>query len=326
MAETDVLDDVVATSPEGLREQALRRLKKRRELHTHAFAYVTVNVLLWGVWAIIGATAHVVPVAVVGDPGLGHRARVQRVGRLLPPSDHRGRLGARWSACAANTATDRYAVAPNRARAGRRPRRRPLPRAAAPADPHLGRDRGGGHSRLPGDELLEGADGVATRAIAIDAPAGAVWPWLAQMGPSPRGGAYTYDWIENLLGLDMHSVDHVLPEFQHPQVGDTIGYGSNLMRVARVEPGRVLASRSQDGNWVWTFVLEEHDGTTRLISRNRFRLPTLAAARRDAADGARLAGDGAQDAARDQAARRAARGLELGSAADVVDRQLGHVV
>jgi hypothetical protein len=132
-------------------------------------------------------------------------------------------------------------------------------------------------SRLPGDELLEGADGVATRAIGIDAPAAAVWPWLAQMGPFPRGGAYTYDWIENLLGLDMHSVDRVLPRFQHPEVGDTIGYGSNRMRVERVEPRHVLASRSEDGNWVWTFILEEHDGTTRLISRNRFRLPSLAA-------------------------------------------------
>jgi hypothetical protein len=132
-------------------------------------------------------------------------------------------------------------------------------------------------SRLPGDELLEDADGVATRAIGIDAPAAAVWPWLAQMGPSPRGGAYTYDWIENLLGLNMHSVDHVLPEFQHPQVGDTIGYGSNRMRIERVEPEHVLASGSEDGNWVWTFVLEEHDGRTRLISRNRFRLPTLLA-------------------------------------------------
>jgi hypothetical protein len=72
-------------------------------------------------------------------------------------------------------------------------------------------------SRLPGDELLEDADGVSTRAIEIDAPAADVWPWLAQMGPSPRGGAYTYDWIENLLRLDMHSVDHVLPEFQSPR-------------------------------------------------------------------------------------------------------------
>jgi hypothetical protein len=132
-------------------------------------------------------------------------------------------------------------------------------------------------SLLPGDELLENADGVSTRAITINAPAESVWPWLAQMGPAPRGGAYTFDWIENLLGLDMHSVDRVLPEFQHPQVGDTIGFGSNRMRLVLVEPGHVLAWRSEDGNWVWTFVLGERDGTTKLISRNRFRLPTVAA-------------------------------------------------
>jgi hypothetical protein len=132
-------------------------------------------------------------------------------------------------------------------------------------------------ARLPGDELLEDADGVATRAIEVDAPPSAVWPWIAQMGPSPRGGAYTYDWIENLLGLDMHSVDRVLPEFQHPDVGDVLGYGSNRMRVERVEPENVLAWRSEDGNWVWTFVLSGDNGSTRLISRNRFRLPTLGA-------------------------------------------------
>jgi hypothetical protein len=131
--------------------------------------------------------------------------------------------------------------------------------------------------RLPGDELLEEADGVATRAIDVDAPPSAVWPWIAQMGPAPRGGAYTYDWIENLLGLDMHSADEVLPDFQHPEVGDTIGYGSNRMRVERVDPEHVLAWRSEDANWVWTFVLEPRNGGTRLVSRNRFRLPTLAA-------------------------------------------------
>lgn len=134
-----------------------------------------------------------------------------------------------------------------------------------------------GDARLPGDELLEDPDGVATRAVEIAAPPSAVWPWIAQMGPSPRGGAYTYDWIENLLGLGMHSVDRVLPEFQNPQVGDTIGYGSNRMQLERVEPERVLAWRSENGNWVWTFVLEPRGASTRLISRNRFRLPTLAA-------------------------------------------------
>jgi hypothetical protein len=130
-------------------------------------------------------------------------------------------------------------------------------------------------AHLPGDELLADADGVATRAITIDAPVSAVWPWIAQMGPSPRGGAYTYDWIENLLGLDMHSADRLLPEYQHPEIGDGFGYGANRMSFAIVEPERVLATRSADGNWVWTFVLEEQDGKTRLISRNRFRLPRL---------------------------------------------------
>ena len=132
-------------------------------------------------------------------------------------------------------------------------------------------------SRLAGDELLEDADGMSTRAIWIDAPAADVWPWLAQMGPAPRGGAYTYDWIENVLGLGMHSVDDVLPEYQRPLVGDAISLGPNRMRVERVDPQQALAWRSDDGNWVWAFVLEERAGRTRLISRNRFRLPSLKA-------------------------------------------------
>jgi hypothetical protein len=44
-----------------------------------------------------------------------------------------------------------------------------------------------------------------------------------------------------------------------PQVGDTSGFGSNQMRVERVEPQRALSWRSQDGNWVWTFVLADRD-------------------------------------------------------------------
>jgi hypothetical protein len=48
------------------------------------------------------------------------------------------------------------------------------------------------------------------------------------------------------------------------------------MRIERAEPERVFATRSANGNWVWTFVLQERDNQTRLISRNRFRLPNLA--------------------------------------------------
>jgi len=43
---------------------------------------------------------------------------------------------------------------------------------------------------LPGDALLPAADGISTRAIDIAAPPADVWPWIAQMGPAPRGGAY----------------------------------------------------------------------------------------------------------------------------------------
>ncbi len=129
---------------------------------------------------------------------------------------------------------------------------------------------------LEGDELLPDSDGCSTRAISINAPPEAVWPWLAQMGPSPRGGVYTYDWIENLLGLDIHSVDRILPEFQDPRLGDSISLGDNRMEIARLDPGSVLSFRSGDGNWVWSFVLRREGDGTRLISRNRFRLPTLA--------------------------------------------------
>ena len=130
---------------------------------------------------------------------------------------------------------------------------------------------------LPGDDLLTDADGESTRAISIEAPPSAIWPWIAQMGPSPRGGVYTYDWIENLLGLDIHSVDHVMPEYQHPAAGDEIGLGSNTMRIELVDPERTFAFRSDDGNWLWSFNLVPDGDSTRLISRNRFRLPTLGA-------------------------------------------------
>ena len=39
----------------------------------------------------------------------------------------------------------------------------------------------------------------------------------------------------------------------------------------------MLAWRSLDGNWVWSFVLEEDGPRTRLLSRNRFRLRTVGA-------------------------------------------------
>jgi len=103
--------------------------------------------------------------------------------------------------------------------------------------------------KLPGDELLADAGLVSTRAVTIDAPPAAIWPWLVQMG-SGRGGAYTYDWIENLLGLHMHSARQVLPQFQDLEVGDELplGPGRPVMRVEVCDPERTLAIRFADGN------------------------------------------------------------------------------
>ena len=127
---------------------------------------------------------------------------------------------------------------------------------------------------MPGDDLLPEPDIVATRAIGIDAPPGAVWPWLVQMG-SGRGGAYTYDWIENLFGLGMHSADRILPEFQDLNVGDAfqLGPGRPLMRVEVLDPERALTFRFEDGTWVWSFGLDRQGATTRLVSRNRIATP-----------------------------------------------------
>jgi hypothetical protein len=123
---------------------------------------------------------------------------------------------------------------------------------------------------LPGDDLLTDPKVVTTRAIGIQAPASLIWPWLVQMGPG-RGGEYSYDWIENLLGLNMHSANRILPRYQDLEVGDAqhLGQRGPVLRVAVLEPEHALVFRSDDGNWVWAFVIEPAGDFTRLISRNR---------------------------------------------------------
>ncbi len=131
---------------------------------------------------------------------------------------------------------------------------------------------------MPGDEIAPGANMSSTRAIAIRAPAAQIWPWLAQLGQG-RGGMYSYEWLENLAGCDIHNTDRILPEYQNLQVGDLIHMGPEgypFYSVVQVEPNRALVLRPHDpktkapGRAAWSFLLtEQGDGTTRLISRQQ---------------------------------------------------------
>lgn len=132
---------------------------------------------------------------------------------------------------------------------------------------------------LPGDELVSQANVIATRAVTIRAAVADVWPWIAQLGQG-RGGFYSYDFLENLVGCDIHSADRIIPEWQsidegaelklHPQVG---------LVVAVVEPGRALVLRGgvpigkmpAPYDFTWAFIVHEQaDGATRLVVRERY--------------------------------------------------------
>lgn len=127
---------------------------------------------------------------------------------------------------------------------------------------------------MPGDDILPGASLQTTRVVSVNAAPEHIWPWLVQMGPKPRAGAYTYDAVERLLGIDIENRDVILPEFQHLEVGEFMGLnekGQGLV-VRAIEPERSLVVQWIPQQNTWAFALyPQPDGTTRLVSRNRLR-------------------------------------------------------
>ncbi len=127
---------------------------------------------------------------------------------------------------------------------------------------------------MPGDALIESPDYISTRAVLIEGKPEEIYPWLIQMGQG-RGGAYSYDWIENLVGLDIHSVDEIVPELQNLKVGDTIPLEPNGtgLEVKNLEANKAMTLAHPDGSWTWDFGLYPvNENETKLVSRNRFSL------------------------------------------------------
>lgn len=144
---------------------------------------------------------------------------------------------------------------------------------------------------LPGDELVDNPHYQCTRAITIAAAPDCVWPWLVQMGQG-RGGLYSYDWLENLVGCDIHSADEVVPQWQHLQPGDEVRLypkqpegGPDLAYIVNsVDPQRSLvlitpgSEESALGHGLsygsWAFVLQPVAADrTRLVVRSRATHP-----------------------------------------------------
>ena len=132
---------------------------------------------------------------------------------------------------------------------------------------------------LPGDDLITSPDLVATRAVTVRTSVGRVWPWIAQMGQG-RGGFYSYDFVENLAGCDIHSADRIVAEWQDIKIGDEIKLAPAVgLEVTALEPGRSLVLRGgvpmgntpppYDFTWAWV-LRDEPGGTARLLVRERY--------------------------------------------------------
>lgn len=135
---------------------------------------------------------------------------------------------------------------------------------------------------LPGDEIVADAPWQETRAITIHAPTNRTWPWLAQLGQD-RGGFYSYDLLENLVGCRMPTTDTLRPGKQQWQLGDRLWMypsdkagGTGYATLRTYLPGRALgfgthvpgtsATAPEGGSWL--FYIEPIDGgSTRLIVR-----------------------------------------------------------
>jgi hypothetical protein len=140
---------------------------------------------------------------------------------------------------------------------------------------------------MPGDDEVRQPILAVTRAVTIDAPPSAVWPWIVQVGYH-RAGWYAYDLFDN---DDIPSAESILPEFQHLEVSQVIGEEGNAVREIAAEQHLLLGFAHPKVEWVFKQGIWPKFGTetlcfqlkaiedgrrTRLLYRVRVTAPALA--------------------------------------------------
>lgn len=89
---------------------------------------------------------------------------------------------------------------------------------------------------LPGGDLVSNTPWRTTHAITIQAPIETEWSWVVQIGQG-RGGFYSYDWLENLFGMNIRNTDSILPDYQLLRVGDTVPFWKGVgITVRQISP------------------------------------------------------------------------------------------
>jgi hypothetical protein len=144
---------------------------------------------------------------------------------------------------------------------------------------------------MPGDELVPHPRLGYTRAITVNAPVAAVWPWLVQLGQG-RGGFYSFDGLENVVRCNIHSLDRISQEHQQLGVGDLVRLGPEGYPCFRVQhlsaptelvligadakpPHGLATPDAPAGVATWQWFLHSFDGgsRTRLRARQRLTYP-----------------------------------------------------
>jgi hypothetical protein len=125
------------------------------------------------------------------------------------------------------------------------------------------------HESMPGDHLFPNAQYGCTRAITIDAPPHAVWPWLIQVGCG-RAGWYANDLLDNFA---IPSARTVVPELQEIWVGQWLAMvlkpsERTAFVVDSFEEASWLLWRSPNRSWGWCLLPLAGD-RTRVVTRLR---------------------------------------------------------